>query len=58
MSTDWEKEPQKPIFDTVCKNGYSKWDGTAEITAKEGDKILVVEVTEEGRRKQELQMLC
>lgn len=45
------KEPQKPVFDTICKNGYSKWDGTAEITAKEGDKILVVEVTEEGKAR-------
>lgn len=38
-----------PSFDEVIGQSYSDWDGTEEITAPTGHKILVVEV-DQGRR--------
>ncbi len=40
----------KPAYNQECstKTGWKIWDGTEEITAKTGDKIMVVEVTSEG----------
>lgn len=40
-----------PAYGDVCNGttGYTSWDGTSEITAKTGDKIVVAEVkTEDG----------
>lgn len=40
-----------PAYGDVCNGttGYTNWDGTAEISAKTGDKIVVTEVkTEDG----------
>lgn len=40
-----------PSYDDVCKNGYTEWDGTAEIAAPNGHKIVIVETTAEGRAR-------
>lgn len=40
-----------PAYGDICNatTGYTNWDGTSEITAKTGDKIVVAEVkTEDG----------
>ena len=39
-----------PAYDDVCNvnSGWTSWDGTADITAKTGDKIVVVEVLTNG----------
>ena len=39
-----------PAYDDVCNanSGWNSWDGSAEITAKSEDKIVVVEVTTDG----------
>lgn len=38
-----------PAYNDVCNinNGWTSWDGSSEITAKTGDKIVVVEVTQD-----------
>ena len=33
-----------PEFGADCKTGYTAWDGTSEIAATTGNKILIVEV--------------
>lgn len=39
-----------PAYNEVCSatTGWKTWDGTAEIVAKTGDKIVIVEATAEG----------
>ena len=39
-----------PGYDDVCNvnSGWTPWDGTAEISAKQGDKIVVVEILTDG----------
>lgn len=32
-----------------CKNGYTVWDGAADITAAAGQKIVIVEVDANSR---------
>ncbi len=32
-----------------CKNGYTVWDGAADITAVAGQKIVIVEVDANSR---------
>lgn len=44
-------DPQLPYFDAVCTSGYTTWDGTEEITAKTGDKILIVEITKDKKAR-------
>lgn len=44
-------DPQPPYFDAVCTSGYTTWDGTEEITAKTGDKILIVEITKDKKAR-------
>ena len=34
----------KPAIGAICKSGYTAWDGSADIAAKTGDKIVIVEV--------------
>lgn len=36
--------PTMPNAGQECKSGYTAWDGTADITAATGQKIVVVEV--------------
>lgn len=36
--------PLQPEPGALCTTGYTVWDGTAEITATDGNKIIVVEV--------------
>lgn len=33
-----------PQAGAVCQSGYTNWDGTADITATAGQKIVIVEV--------------
>lgn len=39
-----------PGYNDVCNanSGWTPWDGTAEISAKQGDKIVVVEILTDG----------
>lgn len=39
-----------PAYNEICDGttGWKTWDGSSDIKAKTGDKIVVVEVTEEG----------
>lgn len=38
-----------PTYNQDCSSGYQDWDGTSEIAATSGDKILVVEVSASNR---------
>ncbi len=40
-----------PAYDEVCSSGYTAWDGTSEITATTGQKILIVEVDSANKAK-------
>lgn len=40
-----------PALDADCSVGYTTWDGTEDITANEGDKILIVEVNSGNKAK-------
>lgn len=41
--------PTIPKVGQTCKTGYTVWNGTDEITAASGQKIVVVEVDENNR---------
>jgi len=41
--------PTMPNAGQECKSGYTAWDGTADITAATGQKIVVVEVDADNR---------
>lgn len=43
--------PTMPTYDQVCTSGYTNWNGTDEITATTGQKIVVVEVDSENKAK-------
>lgn len=43
--------PTAPAYDTVCTSGYTAWNGTDEITATAGQKIVVVEVNNDNKAK-------
>ena len=43
--------PTLPTYDAVCSSGYTNWNGTDEITATAGQKIVVVEVNSENKAK-------
>lgn len=43
--------PTVPTYDQVCTSGYTNWNGTDEITATTGQKIVVVEVDSENKAK-------
>ena len=38
-----------PKYGDVCTSGYTDWDGTAEITARTSQKILIVEVDADNK---------
>lgn len=40
-----------PAYDEACTTGYTAWDGTAEVSATTGQKILVVEVDSGNKAK-------
>ncbi len=40
-----------PEYDQVCTTGYTVWDGTSDITATTGQKIVVVEVDSNNKAK-------
>ena len=40
-----------PAYDAVCTTGYTNWNGSADITATTGNKILIVEVDENNKAK-------
>lgn len=42
--------PTAPSYDQVCTTGYTAWDGSAEITATNGQTIIIVEVTTDGSK--------
>lgn len=41
--------PTLPAFGQACTSGYTAWDGTADITAATGQKIVIVEVDADNR---------
>ncbi len=43
--------PTMPEYDAVCTSGYTAWNGTDEITATTGQKIIIVEVNSENKAK-------
>ena len=43
--------PTMPEYDQVCSSGYTNWNGTDEITATTGQKIVIVEVDSENKAK-------
>lgn len=43
--------PTLPEYDQVCTTGYTAWDGTADITATTGQKIVIVEVDANNKAK-------
>lgn len=43
--------PTVPEFDVVCSTGYTAWNGTDEISATAGQKIVVVEVDTNNKAK-------
>lgn len=43
--------PTQPSYDQVCTAGYTIWDGTAEITATTGQKVVVAEVDTSNKAK-------
>ncbi|MEJ8735344.1 major tail protein [Mediterraneibacter sp. ICN-202921] len=47
------KEVSLPAYNDVCnlKSGWTTWDGTADVAAKTGDKIVVAEVTKDDQAK-------
>ena len=40
--------PTMPVFDQLISQGYTAWDGSADITATTGNKIVIVEVNANG----------
>lgn len=43
--------PTIPEYNAVCSTGYTNWNGTDEITATAGQKIVVVEVDSDNKAK-------
>lgn len=43
--------PTMPKYDQKCITGWSTWDGTADITAATGKKIVVVEIDDDGEAR-------
>ena len=43
--------PTVPTYDAVCTSGYTSWNGTDEIVATTGQKIVVVEVNSDNKAK-------
>lgn len=43
--------PSMPVYNQLCIQGYTAWDGVTEITAATGQKIVVVEVDSNNRAK-------
>lgn len=41
--------PTIPGYGVVCTSGYKAWDGTAEIEATTGQKIVIAEVDTNNR---------
>lgn len=40
-----------PAYDAVCSSDYQAWDGTSDLTATTGQKILVVECTSDKKAR-------
>ena len=43
--------PTTPEYNAVCTTGYTAWNGTDEITATTGQKIVVAEVNSENKAR-------
>ena len=43
--------PTMPTYDATCTTGYTAWDGTSDITATSGQKIVIVEVDSNNKAK-------
>lgn len=43
--------PTLPAYDATCTTGYTIWDGSVDITATTGQKIVVVEVDADNKAK-------
>ena len=40
-----------PKYNEICTSGYTEWNGTEEITAVTGHKVLIVEVTADNKAR-------
>ena len=40
-----------PVYDEACTDEFTAWNGTEEVTAASGNKILVVELDSENKAK-------
>lgn len=43
--------PTMPTYNQVCATGYTSWDGSTDITAATGKKIVIVEVDPNNKAK-------
>lgn len=43
--------PTVPTYGAVCTSGYTNWNGTDEISATAGQKIVIVEVNSDNKAK-------
>lgn len=43
--------PTNPTYNAVCSSGYTNWNGTDEISATAGQKIVIVEVGADNKAK-------
>lgn len=43
--------PTMPTYNQVCATGYTVWDGSADIAAATGKKIVIVEVDSDNKAK-------
>lgn len=43
--------PTVPTINQICTTGYTVWDGTSDITATDGNKIVIVEVDSDNKAK-------
>lgn len=43
--------PTLPTINQICTTGYTAWDGTSDITATDGNKIVIVEVDSDNKAK-------
>jgi hypothetical protein len=43
--------PTMPVYDQLISGGYANWNGTDEITATNGQKIVIVEINANGHAR-------
>lgn len=43
--------PTMPVYDQLISQGYTTWDGSADITAETGQKIVIAEINADGHAR-------